>query len=66
MGKVIVAILATLAALSIAVYLVGANRMASTAYQVPGTEHTPTFGITWTIIGALVIGGLIFKVVKGK
>jgi hypothetical protein len=40
--------------------------MGSTALSVPGTEHTPAFGITWTVIGALVIGGIFYKLVKGK
>ena len=66
MGKILVIILATLAALSLCVFLFGGARMAGTAFTVPGSEHTPAFGVTWTIIGALVIGGLFYKVVKGK
>lgn len=65
MGKILVIILATCAALAVCVHLFGA-RMGSTALTVPGTEHTPAFGLTWTIIGALVIGGVFYKVVKGK
>jgi hypothetical protein len=66
MGKVLVIILATCAALAVCVHFVGGSRMASTALSVPGTEHTPAFGITWTVIGALVIGGIFYKLVKGK
>jgi hypothetical protein len=66
MGKVLVIILATCAALAVCVHLAGAGRMGSTALSVPGTEHTPAFGITWTVIGALVIGGIFYKLVKGK
>ena len=66
MGKVLVVVLATCAALALCVHLFGGARMATTALTVPGTEHTPAFGITWTIIGALVIGGLFYKIAKGK
>lgn len=66
MGKVLVIILATCAALAVCVHFVGASRMASTAVSVPPTDHTPAFGITWTILGALVIGGVFYKLVKGK
>lgn len=66
MGKWLVIILATCAALGILVHLFGASHMAATAVNVPGTSHTPSFGITWTIMGALVVGGLFYKLVKGK
>lgn len=66
MGKFIVILLATCAAIGIAVHLFGANHMSATALQVPGTEHTPTFGLTWSIISALVVGGIFYKIVKGK
>jgi hypothetical protein len=57
MGKWLVVILATCAALGILVHLFGASHMSATAVTVPGTEHTPTFGITWT---------MFLKLVKGK
>jgi hypothetical protein len=66
MGKVLVIILATCAALGIMVHLFGGARLASTALTIPGTDHTPTFGITWTVLGALLIGGIFYKLVKGK
>lgn len=66
MGKALVIILATCAALGVLVHFLGGARMASTAVTVPGTEHTPAFGITWTIMGALIIGGVFYKLVKGK
>jgi len=66
MGKWLVVILATCAALGILVHLFGASHMASTAVSVPGTEHTPSFGITWTILGFVLVGGLFYKLVKGK
>lgn len=66
MGKALVIVLATLAGLGILVYCVGGTRMSTTALNVPGTEHTPAFGITWTVIGALVLGGVFYKLVKGK
>lgn len=65
MGKFIVIILATCAALGILVHLFG-QHMSSTAVVVPGTEHTPSFALTWTIIGALAVGGVFYKIVKGK
>jgi hypothetical protein len=64
MGKAFVIILATCAALGILVHFLGAGAMASTAVTVPGTEHTPAIGLTWTILGALIIGGVFYKLVK--
>ena len=55
MGKWLVIILATCAALGILVHLVGHHNMGATALQVPSTEHTPTFAITWFVVGGLVI-----------
>ena len=66
MGKLIVAFLATCAALAVVIHFVGANRLASTAVTVPGTEHTPTFGITWTLVCGGVIAFAIWRIVKGK
>jgi len=66
MGKVIVIILATCAALGILVHFLGHATMGSTAVTVPNTEHTPAFGLTWFVIGGLFIGGLFYKLVKGK
>lgn len=66
MGKVLVIILATCAALGILVHFFGSASMASTAMTVPGTQHTPSFGLSWFIIGGLVVGGVFYKLVKGK
>ena len=65
MGKFIVILLATCAAVGILVHLFG-HHMATTAVVVPGTEHTPSFALTWTVIGALAVGGVFYKIVKGK
>ena len=64
MGKWIVIILATCAALGMLVHFVGGAAMGGTALQVPATQHTPTFAITWFIIGGLVVSGLFYKLVK--
>lgn len=66
MGKFLVAILATLAAVWLVVYFVGVSKMASTAVDVPGTSHTPAFGVTWTLLVAGVLGLLVWRTVKGK
>ena len=66
MGKVIVAVLATLAALTLVVYFVGASRMTGTALDVPATEHTHSFAITWTMVACAGLGLVIWRVVKGK
>ncbi len=66
MGKVLVAILATMAALALVVYFVGASRMTQTAFNVPGTEHTHPFSVTWTLVCGGLIGFAIWRIVKGK
>ena len=64
MGKWLVILLATAAALAILVHFFGGGAMGSAALHVPSTEHTPTFGVTWYVIGGLVLGGLFYKLVK--
>jgi hypothetical protein len=65
MGKILVIILATCACLWLAFMLVG-TRLTNTAFNVPGTEHTPAFGVTWTIILGAGVGYVIYRIVKGK
>jgi len=64
MGKAFVIILATCAALGILVHFLGHGTMGATAVTVPGTEHTPAFGLSWFIIGGLICGGVFYKLVK--
>ena len=64
MGKWLVIFLAAAAALGVLAHLVGRHNLATTALQVPGTEHTPTFAITWFVVGGLVLSGLFYKLVK--
>ncbi len=64
MGKWLVILLATACALGILVHFLGHHSLSTTALQVPGTEHTPTFGVTWFVIGGLIFGGLFYKLVK--
>lgn len=66
MGKVIVALLATLAAVWILVCFVGPAKMSSTALDVPATQHTHSFPITWTLVAVGVCGLLVWRAVKGK
>ncbi len=66
MGKFLVAVLATLAAVWMVVYFVGPARMTGTAFSVPATEHTHSFGITWTLLVGGVLGFFIWRTVKGK
>lgn len=66
MGKFIVAVLATLCVLGILVHFFGSASMGSTAVNVPGTEHTPGFGITWMLAVGVIGGLLIWRTVKGK
>lgn len=66
MGKALVVILAVVAALGILAFFVGAGNLGSTAFNVPSTSHTPTFGITWTIIVGLGLCYGFYRVVKGK
>ncbi len=66
MGKIIVALLATMAAVWLLVCFVGANKMASTALDVPATSHTHAFPITWTLVAVGVCGLLVWRAVKGK
>lgn len=66
MGKIIVVILATLAALGILAFFLGYHRLALTAFNVPATQHTPPFGVTWIIVLGSVVGYGIYRVVKGK
>lgn len=55
MGKFIVGILACMAALGIIVHFFGTQKLGITAFNVPATEHTSTFGVSWYF----VCGGLI-------
>lgn len=64
MGKALVIILATCAALGILVHFLGHHSLATTAVTVPGTEHTPAFAVTWFVIGGLIFGGLFYKLIK--
>lgn len=64
MGKALVIILATCAALGILVHFFGSAAMGGAAVHVPGTQHTPTFAVTWFVVGGLVIGGLFYKLIK--
>lgn len=64
MGKALVIILATCAALGILVHFFGSATMSGTAVHVPGTQHTPTFAVTWFVVGGLVLGGLFYKLIK--
>ncbi len=66
MGKIIVVILATCAALGICAYFLGAHRLAGTAFNVPATEHTGAFGVSWFLVLGACVGFGIYKVVKGK
>lgn len=66
MGKFIVGLLATLAAVWLVVCLFGASKMASTAVDVPATEHTHSFAVTWTVVAFGVCGLLVWRLVKGK
>lgn len=64
MGKFIVGLLACIAALGILVYFVGQQRLGLTAFNVPATEHTGSFGISWYFIGASVIGLTVWRLLK--
>ena len=66
MGKVIVILLALAAVMGILFHFVGAGHMGTTAVVVPGTEHTPTFPITWTLVCGGLAGVFIWRIVKGK
>lgn len=66
MGKLIVGLLATLAAVWLVVCFVGVNKMTSTAYNVPATEHTHSFPITYTLVAFGVCGLVVWRVLKGK
>ena len=66
MGKFIVGILACMAALGIAVYFLGAHRLGITAFNVPATEHTSTFAVSWYfVLGGCIAFG-IWRILKGK
>jgi hypothetical protein len=66
MGKLLVIVLATCAALWAVGHFVGWHRLASVAFTVPGTEHTPTFGITWTMMVGACVGYGVYRIVKSK
>ena len=66
MKQFVVIALATCAALGILIHFLGSSRMASTAVTIPGTEHTPAFGLTWTLVVGGVVGFAIWRIVKGK
>lgn len=65
MGKLIVIILATCAAMAL-IFKVAGSHLSTTAVAVPGSENVPTFNITWTLIVGGVVGFAIWRVVKGK
>ena len=66
MGKLFVALLATLAALAILVHFMGQSRMGSTAFSVPGSEHTSPFSVPWVLVCGGLIGFAVWRIVKGK
>lgn len=66
MGKFIVGLLAVCAAFGLIVHFVGQQSMAHTAVNVPGTEHTPAFGITWGLACGGVLAICVWRILKGK
>lgn len=66
MGKFLVGLLAVCAALGLIVHFVGARSMSTTALNVPGTEHTPAFGLTWTLVCGGVLAFGVWRILKGK
>ena len=61
MGKIIVVVLATVAALWLTFLLVG-PRLGEHAFNVPHFG----WNITWTMVAGACLGGIIYKIVKGK
>ncbi len=60
MGKIIVVLLATLAALSLLAIFFGASRLSGTAFNVG------TFNVSWWLVCGGVLGYGIYRIVKGK
>ena len=66
MGKFLVGLLATCAAMVVLTHVVGAGRLASTAVNVPPTAHTGGFPVSWTLVcGGVIVFG-IRRTLKGK
>lgn len=63
MGKWIVIGLAVCAAMAL-VYRLAGHSLGNTALNVPGSEHTPTFGISWAFIVGGVLCFAFYKMVK--
>ena len=66
MGKFLVGLLAVCAAFALLVHFVGSSRMGTTALNVPGTDHTPSFGLTWGLVCGGVIAFGVWRILKGK
>lgn len=60
MGKILVVILATCAALGILAAFFGVPKLSSTAFNVG------TFGVSWFMVCGGVLGYGIYRIVKGK
>lgn len=61
MGKVLVVLLATVAALWL-VCLVAGPQLSGHAFNVPHFG----WNVTWTMVVGACLGGVIYKIVKGK
>jgi len=66
MGKFIVGLLAVCAAFGLIVHFVGQQSMGNTAVTVPGTMHTPGFGLTWGLVCAGALAIACWRIMKGK
>lgn len=63
MGKAIIGIIATLAICWVLFLYVG-QRMTTAAVNVPATEHTSAFPITWMLLAFVGVGIVVWRVVK--
>lgn len=61
MGKVLVAILATMAALWLAFLFIG-PKLGGHAFDVPHFG----WGVTWTMVAGAGLGYVFYKIAKGK
>lgn len=62
MGKFLVALLATMAALWLLALVVGGSKMGATAFNMPHF-HTP---ISWALVAGGLIGFTVWRIVKSK
>lgn len=62
MGKFLVALLATMAALWLIAIAVGGSKMGETAFHLPHF-HTP---VSWALVVGGVLGFAMWRIVKGK